>query len=206
MYKRFKREKLLLSQRVTRKKLIGYARTMDGEMDYLGQQILSLKEFGCTKVFSEVVSLSQDNKPMLQKAMESLSEGDALVLTKLDRAFQSKFQYLKITNEFLNKGIELLTLSGQGCFNNKEILYSIFNVLYELENLEYDCIKEKKAEILRSKGGVIKNLGGRPKISSLKASLVIRLRNEGCSYRSIRSQTGIALSTIRRIILDSEGS
>ena len=32
----------------------------------------------------------------------------------------------------------------------------------------------------------------------------MRLRNEGCSYRSIRTQTGIALSTIRRIILDGE--
>ena len=50
------------------------------------------------------------------------------------------------------------------------------------------------------------NLGGRPKISPLKESLVIRLRNEGCSYRSIRTQTGIALSTIRRIILDGEAS
>ena len=36
----------------------------------------------------------------------------------------------------------------------------------------------------------------------LKESLVIRLRNEGYSYRSIRSQTGIALSTIRRVILE----
>jgi len=35
-------------------------------------------------------------------------------------------------------------------------------------------------------------------------SLVIRLRNEGYSYRSIRSQTGIALSTIRRVILEGE--
>ena len=50
------------------------------------------------------------------------------------------------------------------------------------------------------------NLGGRPKISPLKESLVMRLRNEGCSYRSIRTQTGIALSTIRRIILDGEAS
>ena len=38
----------------------------------------------------------------------------------------------------------------------------------------------------------------------LKESLVIRLRNEGYSYRSIRSQTGIALSTIRRVILEGE--
>ena len=50
------------------------------------------------------------------------------------------------------------------------------------------------------------NLGGRPKISKIKETLVLRLRNEGYSYRTIRSQTGVALSTIRRIILDSEGN
>ena len=42
------------------------------------------------------------------------------------------------------------------------------------------------------------------KTNEAKEGLVTRLRNEGCSYRSIRSQTGLALSTIRRIILDSE--
>ena len=48
------------------------------------------------------------------------------------------------------------------------------------------------------------NLGGRPKTNNEKEGLVLRLRNEGCSYRSIRKQTGLALSTIRRIIVEQE--
>ena len=48
------------------------------------------------------------------------------------------------------------------------------------------------------------NLGGRPKTNNEKESLVVRLRTEGCSYRSIRKQTGLALSTIRRIIVDQD--
>ena len=32
--------------------------------------------------------------------------------------------------------------------------------------------------------------------------MVIRLRKEGCSYRSIRNQTGLGQATIRRIIVD----
>ena len=53
----------------------------------------------------------------------------------------------------------------------------------------------------RSTGG---NLGGRPKTNQAKERLVLRLREEGCSYRSIREQTGLALSTIRRIIAEQE--
>ena len=48
-------------------------------------------------------------------------------------------------------------------------------------------------------------MGGRPKTSNEKDGLVLRLRNEGCSYRSIREHTtGLALSTIRRIIVEQE--
>ena len=37
-----------------------------------------------------------------------------------------------------------------------------------------------------------------------KEALVLRLKEEGCSYRSIRKQTGLALSTIRRIIVEQD--
>ena len=75
----------------------------------------------------------------------------------------------------------------------------------ELENLEKDISDEKKREMLKNRKVIGLNLGGRPKISKIKESLVLRLRSEGYSYRTIRSQTGVALSTIRRIILDSQG-
>ena len=76
--------------------------------------------------------------------------------------------------------------------------------IYELDNLEDKSLSERKKEQLLRRKLSGNNLGGRPKISPLKESLVIRLRNEGYSNRSIRSQTGIALSTIRRVILEGE--
>ena len=112
----------------------------------------------------------------------------------------------KSNNKLLNKDVQLRTLSG--FFTNK---YSpntsslVFNILCELNNLDNDCLKERKKESVLKRRLNGNNLGGRPKISPLKESLVIRLRDEGYSYRSIRAQTGIALSTIRRVILDGEG-
>ena len=99
------------------------------------------------------------------------------------------------------------TLSGFLSPNNSSEIYtSVFNILYELDNLENECLVERKKELILRRKLNGNNLGGRPKISPLKESLVMRLRNEGCSYRSIRTQTGIALSTIRRIILDGEAN
>ena len=202
---KFYRKKLLLSEKNKIRTSVGYARAIDGEVDYLNKQIQYLKNYGCKIIFSEIVSLNNEYKPELKKAFESLSRGDQFVLYKLDRAFKSKDECIKIINQLLDNGINLKTLSGSLETNiSNELLRPIFKVLYELNNLEFDYLSEKKVETLQNRKIVGGNLGGRPKISPLKEDLVIRLRNDGFSYRSIRAQTGIALSTIRRILVEYE--
>ena len=202
---KFHRKKLLISEKNKLRTSVGYARAIDGEVDYLNKQINHLKKYGCKIIFSEIVSVNNDDKPQLRKAFESLSRGDQFVVCKLDRAFKSKDECIKIINQLLDKGINLKTLSGNLETNmSNELLRSIFQVLLELDNLELNFLSEKKVETLQNRKIVAGNLGGRPKISPLKEDLVIRLRNDGFSYRSIRTQTGIALSTIRRILVENE--
>jgi len=202
---KFKRKRLLLSQKNKKTKAIGYARATHNEFDYLEEQIKKLKEEGCSLVFSELISLDEEIKPQLNKAINCLSKGDELIITQLDRAFKTKKECLVTINKLINKDIKLRTLTDFFAGNkSSKTNSSIFKVFYELENLEDKSLGERKKEQLLRRKLSGNNLGGRPKISPLKESLVIRLRNEGYSYRSIRSQTGIALSTIRRIILEGE--
>jgi len=202
---KFKRKLILLSEKNKDSKAIGYARATNNEYEYLEEQIKILKEEGCSLVFSELISLDEEIKPQLNKAINCLSKGDKLIITQLDRAFKNKKECLKIINKLINKDIKLQTLTGFFAANKySNEISSIFKILYELDDLEDKSLSERKKEqqLRRKLSG--NNLGGRPKISPLKESLVIRLRNEGYSYRSIRSQTGIALSTIRRVILERE--
>jgi len=200
---RFLRKKLL-TERKSQCRSIGYARAINNDVEYLNDQIKKLKDFGCNIVFSELVSLNQDNQPQLENAFKFLSKGDQIVFTQLDRAFNSKSQCITTINRLLYEGIHVRTVSGLACSTNLKEIYSlVINILFELDKLEKDNLVEKKKEILNRKAMMGMNLGGRPKIDNLKESLVIRLRKEGFSYRSIRSQTGIALSTIRRILLDA---
>ena len=201
----FKRKRALLSEKNKKKKSIGYARAIDNEIFYLDEQIKYLKDEGCNIIFTELISLDAEIKPEFNKALKALSKGDELVLTKLDRAFSSRNECVRIINKLLNQDVQLRTLSGfftSKNFPNPSSL--IFNILCELDDLEDKSLGERKKEQLLRRKLSGTNLGGRPKISPLKESLVIRLRNEGYSYRSIRSQTGIALSTIRRIIMEGE--
>ena len=202
---KFKRNRILLSEKNKNSKAIGYARATHNEFKNLEEQIKNLKEEGCSLVFSEFISLDEETKPELNKAISCLSKGDQLIITQLDRAFNSKKECLMTINKLINKNIELRTLTGLYAANEtSRANSSIFEILYELDNLEEKSLGERKKEQLLRRKLSGNNLGGRPKISPLKESLVIRLRNEGYSYRSIRSQTGIALSTIRRVILEGE--
>ena len=199
----FKRKRSLLSEKKKKQKSIGYARAIDSESFYLEEQIKYLKDEGCNLIFSELLSLDAEIRPEFKKALKALSKGDELVITKLDRAFSNRNECIRIINKLLNQNVQLRTLSGFfTSYDNSNTSSLVFNILCELDNLDSECQGERKKEGIIKRKLTGNNLGGRPKISSLKESLVIRLRNEGYSYRSIRSQTGIALSTIRRVILE----
>uniref|UniRef100_UPI00258C42C1 recombinase family protein n=1 Tax=uncultured Prochlorococcus sp. TaxID=159733 RepID=UPI00258C42C1 len=201
----FKRKISLLSEKNKKQKSIGYARAIDGESFYLDEQIQNLKNEGCYLIFSELLSIDAEIKPEFKKALNALSKGHELVITNLDRAFSSKNECIRIIDKLLNQDIQLRTLSGFLSPKNSTNTSSlIFNILYELDNLDSESLRERKKENILKRKLMGNNLGGRPKISPLKESLVIRLRDEGYSYRSIRAQTGIALSTIRRVILEGE--
>jgi len=200
---KFKRKRNLLSEKNKISKVIGYARATHNEFENLEEQIKNLKDEGCNLVFSELISLDEEVKPQLNKAINYLTKGDQLIITQLDRAFKNKKECLMTINKLINKDIKFRTLTGFFAANeSSKENSSIFKILYELDNLEDKSLGERKREQLLRRKLSGNNLGGRPKISPLKESLVIRLRNEGYSYRSIRSQTGIALSTIRRVILE----
>jgi len=204
MKNKFIRKKLL-SERKSKRKLIGYARAIDGQIDYLNKQINDLNNCGCNSIFSEIISINEEKKTELLNAFSALSNGDCLIIDKLDRAFNSSSDCIRKVNILLNEGIDLKILSSNFSSSDKfQSFSSIFKVLSELQNLEKDIVEEKKIEMLQNRKNIGLNLGGRPKISEIKEKLVLRLRSEGYSYRTIRSQTGVALSTIRRIILDSE--
>ena len=202
----FKRKRSLLSEKNNKKKSIGYARAIVSENFYLDEQIKCLKDEGCHLIFAELLSLDAELKPEFNKALTALTKGDELVITKLDRAFSNRNECVRIINKLLSQDIQFRTLSGFFTSKNSPIISSIvFNIFYELDNLDNECLRERKKENVLKRRLTGNNLGGRPKISHLKESLVIRLRDEGYSYRSIRAQTGIALSTIRRVILEGEG-
>ncbi len=103
------------------------------------------------------------------------------------------------------QGVHVRTLDGlvntKGLGKFAPVLIGLLSGLAEVER---SLIQERTLESIQHRRETGGNLGGRPKTNPKQERLVLRLREEGCSYRSIRNQTGIGQATIRRIISEAE--
>ena len=184
---------------------IGYARVSTSHQS-VDAQVSLLKAEGCSVVFHEVVStrIKEGDRSQLQSALNALVEGDELVVAKLDRLGRDQRSVINRLHDLQERGVHIRTLDGlvntRGLGKFAPILIGLLSGLAEVER---SLIQERTLESIQHRRETGGNLGGRPKTNQAKEKLVLRLREEGCSYRSIREQTGIGLSTIRRILVEN---
>ncbi len=185
---------------------VGYARCSTTHQS-TDAQVASLKEAGCVVVFEETISskVKEKDRPQLQAALNALVEGDELVVSKLDRLGRTQVEVVNRLHQLQEQGIHVRTLDGlvntKGLGKFAPVLIGLLSGLAEVER---SLIQERTKESIAHRRATGGHLGGRPKTNEAKERLVLRLRDEGSSYRSIREQTGLALSTIRRIISEQE--
>jgi len=188
-------------------KIIGYARVSSKTSQQTDSQVMKLQESGCELVFEETISTrkAEKERPELVKCLASLRKGDTLKLVSLSRLGRTQREVINRLHELQAEGIHVVTLDG---LINTEAMGKFaplfIGLLTGLNEVERELIQERtqaSVEYRRKTGG---NLGGRPKTSAKKEKLVLRLREEGESLRSIQDQTGVAVATIRRIIQDAE--
>ena len=201
---KFHREKPLFRDR-PHYKSIGYARQSTNKQISIDSQIEELRKAGCVAVFQETISIADKARPQFEAALRTLKEGDEIVFTKLDRGFRNQRQCIKTLYDLQEKGIHVRTTDGM--INTRELgkfAPIVIGLLSGLGEVEKQMMIERTQESIKHRKETGGNLGGRPKTNNQREALVLRLREEGCSYRSIRRQTGLALSTIRRIIVEHD--
>tara|TARA_B000000532_G_C18782037_1_gene368738 strand:- start:175 stop:768 length:594 start_codon:yes stop_codon:yes gene_type:complete len=189
-------------------KVIGYARISSKTGTQIVEpQVEKLKESGCDQIFAEAISTRKEEKerPELMKCLSSLRKGDTLKLCTLSRLGRTQTEVICRLNDLQAEGINVVTLDG---LVNLEALGKfapvMIGLLTGLNQVEREQISERVQMSVQYRRDNNLSLGGRPKTSNKKEKLVIRLREEGESYREIREQTGLGLATIRRIIADNQ--
>ncbi|NMM36276.1 MAG: recombinase family protein [Glaciimonas sp.] len=101
--------------------LIGYANAPNDDQETATREF-ALKQARCKKIFSEIASGGQRDRPQLMRALDQLRAGDVLVLGKLDRLSRLLKNLLKIMERIdrlsasfhsLAKAIETATPAGR---------------------------------------------------------------------------------------------
>lgn len=88
---------------------IGYAR-VSSQSQSLASQIEELQREGCDQIYSESISAKDNERPELQRMMDSLRRNDTVVVSKIDRLARSLSGLISITEQFNKRGVNLKSL------------------------------------------------------------------------------------------------
>lgn len=71
----------------------------------------ALKKAGCERIFVEQMSGGLDSRPELDRTMKTLSEGDTLVVWRLDRLGRSLAHLIELLTELEKRNIGFRSLT-----------------------------------------------------------------------------------------------
>lgn len=138
--------------------IYGYARVStkgqarDGNS--LENQTASLIEAGAEKIFCDSFSGKKMERPEFDILKNTLSPGDKLIVTKLDRFARSAADGIRLIENLINKGVVVHVLNI-GIMDNTPTGKLIRNIMLSFAEFERDMIVERTQEgkaIAREKG------------------------------------------------------
>ncbi|WP_432443653.1 recombinase family protein [Rhizobium grahamii] len=91
------------------RRLVGYAR-ISPDAHRTDTQVAELRAAGCDQIRQDHASGTSDNRPVLEKVLSELTEGETLVVTNLDRLGQSAANLLQLIVRLLARGIHFRSL------------------------------------------------------------------------------------------------
>jgi len=140
------------------------------------------------------ISGAKEKRPELDKLLSDAHRRrfDAVVVWRFDRFARSVSHLLRALESFRSQGIEFISLSEQ-VDTSTPTGKMVFTVLGAVAELERSLIAERVRAGLRNARAKGRKLGRPRKISS--ADAVVRLRNEGASWRTIGRELGVSAAT-----------
>ena len=179
--------------------LIGYARvsTLDQKPEL---QLDTLKAAKCDKIYIDHASGAKEDRPQWQELLSYIREGDTLVIWKLDRAFRSMPQAVRILNDFHTWGlhIKVLTMDIDTHTPMGKCMYYVASAFAEMERDQIIERTQAGLQAARARG----RKGGRPKVLTDKKVAMARAlyADERHSVEDICQTLHIGKTTLYRYL------
>ncbi len=175
---------------------IGYARISTDDQTAKLQQD-ALKAAGCEKIVTETVSGSSKKRPKFDKLMSSLSEGDTLIVWRLDRAGRSIRHLLEMVDHLKSRGVAFQSLNEtiDTTTANGEMIFHIFAALTQFERSL--LIERTNAGLDAARKRGVK-LGRKPKLTAAQIKHAKKLIESGERVSSVAQSLGVSRATLYR--------
>ena len=176
--------------------IYGYARVSTSEQDLTVQEE-ALKAAGCEVIRSEKSSgTSRDGRSELQNLMDFAREGDAIVVTRIDRLARSVRDLQNIVYELNERGVSLRA-TEQSVDTSTSAGKCFLDMLSVFAEFETNLRSERQMEGIRKaqEKGVYK--GRKAKIDVQK---VRELRDSGMGATAIARELGIERTSVYRVL------
>ncbi|MDI3193251.1 recombinase family protein [Pseudarthrobacter sp. AL07] len=175
---------------------IGYARVSTRDQN-LGLQIDALKKAGCDKIYEDTISGTKSHRPGLDQSLDTMRDGDTLVVWKPDRLRRSVKDLLDFAGGLNNRGVDFVSLTDAIDTTTASGRF-FFNVMASLAQMERELMVERtQAGLLaaREQGWV----GGRKRImTEAKIRSARKLLNQGTPPREVATSLGVSVPTLYR--------
>lgn len=180
--------------------LVGYARTSTLDQTAgLEAQERDLRAAGCEKLFVEQVSsVDVAKREKLAEALDFIREGDALIVTKLDRLARSVPHLLEVLDRLKAKGASLRILN-LGIDTATPTGALVLTILGGIAAFEREIMLERQREGIAKAKAAGKYQGRKP-TARAKGEEVRALHAEGVGASEIAKRLGIGRASVYRIL------
>lgn len=182
--------------------IYGYARvstaTQGRDGNSLEEQVAALEKYGCQQIVQEAFTGKTMARPKFQDLLETLREGDTLVVCKLDRFARTAIEGVQTVRELFERGVRVHILN-MGLIENTLTGNLILTVMLAFAEYERGMIVER-TQTGKAVARQDPNFrDGRPKkYTPEQLRLALDLLEQGKTYKQVTALTGISKSTLIR--------
>jgi DNA invertase Pin-like site-specific DNA recombinase len=180
--------------------LVGYARVSTTHQS-LDVQLEHLNMHGVDKIFQEQLSgKSASNRPQLKAALDFCREGDAFLVTRLDRFARSAQDLHNIVASLTAKGVGFRCLQQGGLDTTTSHGKLMLGILAAVAEFELDIRQERQREGIEKAKAQGAYRGGKQRFD---AAAIQNLHRTGMKPRAIAKEIRCSPATVYRLIAEN---
>ena len=182
--------------------LLGYARVSKADHQDTAAQVDALKAVGCGRVYEEAASGGRWDRPELHRLIDSLRDGDTLVVWKLDRLSRSLKDLLHILERIEAAGARFRSVT-EAIDTTGPAGRMMMQMLGSFAEFERAMVRERTRaglEVARAQG---RSGGRRPKLEPDQRREILGMLAAGRSAADVARLFRVHRATISRIVAEA---